>query len=142
MNNIVIKEIKTIVELNLALDLCYRVLGKDNINSSIYGYDAWIERLKENRHPMVYAEDNGKIISAVMGRAENDDSLVVGLVACDENYRNQGITKAVLSEFENEARKLNFKYITLGSEADGFYEKCGYKCINKIERQSIYQKIL
>ena len=141
MNNIVIREIKTIDELNLALDLCYRVLGKDNINSSIYGYDAWIERQK-NRHPMVYAEDNGKIISAVMGRAENDDSLVVGLVACDENYRNQGITKAVLSWFENEARKLNFKYITLGSEADEFYEKCGYKCINEIEGQKIYQKMI
>lgn len=137
-----IKRVITIEELNNVLELCYRVLGDSTKNNPIYGFDAWVKRLQENKHPMIFADDNGKAISAVMGRAENDKSLIAGLVACDENYRNMGITKAVLTQFENEARKLNYKYITLGSEADRFYEKCGYKCITEIHNQRIYQKIL
>ncbi len=60
----------------------------------------------------------------------------------DGNFRKQGITKKLLGYFEDLARKQGFKYITLGSEEDIFYEKCGYKMIFQIHDQNIYQKVL
>ena len=138
MMDIAIKEIKTEQELADVLDLCYRILGEDH--SEIYGYEAWRKRLA-NGDPMVYGEKEGKILSAVLGREESEESLVIGFVACEEEYRRQGITKALMSYFEEIARKKKYKYITLGSKEDAFYEKCGYKVILQIHGQNIYQKL-
>lgn len=134
------KEIKTEQELKQVLELCYRILGEND--SELYGYSAWKERLQDGLQPLVYAVEDDKIVSAVLGRAENSDSLVVGFVACDENYRRRGITKNLMFYFEDLAKKLNFKYITLGSEEDDFYEHCGYKIIFQTHGQNIYQKQL
>lgn len=134
------KEIKTEQELKQVLDLCYRILGEND--SELYGCTAWKERLRNGLQPLVYAVEDEKIVSAVLGRAENSDSLVIGFVACDENYRRRGITKKLMFYFEDLAKKLGFKYITLGSEEDAFYEKCGYKIIFQVHGQNIYQKQL
>lgn len=134
------KEVQTERELKQVLDLCYGILGENN--PELYGYSAWKERLLNGLQPLVYAVEDGKIVSAVLGRAENSDSLVIGFVACDENYRRRGITKKLMFYFEDLARKLNFKYITLGSEEDAFYEHCGYKIIFQVHGQNIYQKQL
>lgn len=134
------KEIETELELREVLELCYRILGTDN--DELYGYDAWQRRLSDGLQPLVYALKDGKIVSAVLGRAENKDSLVIGFVACHENYRKQGITKDLLSYFEDLAKKQGFKYITLGSKEDVFYQKCGYKVIFQVHGQNIFQKIL
>lgn len=139
MMDIVIKEIKTEQELAAVLDLCYRILGEDH--SEMYGYEAWRKRLA-NGDPLVYGEKEGKVLSAVLGREESEESLVIGFVACEEEYRRQGITKALMSYFEEIARKKKYKYITLGSKEDTFYEKCGYKVIFQIHGQNIYQKLL
>lgn len=85
------KEIKSEEELKVVLELCYRILGNDN--ADLYGYEVRLSRFKDGLQPLIYACDDDKIISAVLGRAENKDSLVIGFVACDENYRRQGITK-------------------------------------------------
>jgi len=138
--SLTIKEIKTEQELKNVLELCYRILGHEN--SELYGYDAWFKRLMDGLQPLVYAQDNDKIVSAVLGRSESAESLVIGFVACDEAYRRQGITKRLMSYFEELARKMRYKYITLGSEEDIFYEKYGYKPIFQIHGQNIYQKIL
>lgn len=134
------KEIETEQELRDVLELCYDILGTDN--SELYSYDAWYKRFIEGLSPLVYAMKDNKIVSAVLGRAENKDSLVIGFAACHEDYRKLGITKELLSYFEDLARKRGFKYITLGSKEDAFYEKCGYKVIFQIHEQNIYQKIL
>lgn len=139
MMDIAIKEIKTEQELADVLDLCYRILGEDH--SEIYGYEAWRKRIA-NGDPMVYGEKEGKILSAVLGREESEESLVIGFVACEEEYRRQGITKSLMIYFEEIARKKKYKYITLGSKEDAFYEKCGYKVIFQIHGQNIYQKLL
>ena len=139
MVDIAIKEIRTEQELADVLELCYRILGEDH--SEMYGYEAWRKRLA-NGDPMVYGEKEGKILSAVLGREESEESLVIGFVACEEEYRRQGITKALMSYFEEIARKKKYKYITLGSQEDAFYEKCGYKVIFQIHGQNIYQKLL
>lgn len=134
------KEIATEQELKAVLEMCYRILGNDN--AELYGYEAWLNRLKDGLQPLIYACDGDKIISAVLGRAENKDSLVIGFVACDENHRRQGITKKLMELFEEKAKEMQYKYITLGSKEDAFYEKCGYKTIFEINGQNIYQKVL
>lgn len=135
-----VKEIKTEQELTAVLEMCYRILGNDN--AELYGYEAWSKRLKDGKQPLLYACNKEKVVSAVLGRAENKDSLVIGFVACDENYRRQGITKKLMELFEEKAREFGYKYLTLGSKEDAFYEKCGYKIIFEINSQNIYQKVL
>ena len=44
--------------------------------------------------------------------------------------------------FETEAVQAGFRYITLGSEEDVFYEKCGFHVIDEMHGQKIYQKLL
>lgn len=134
------KEIETEQELKEVLELCYDILGEDN--SELYGYEAWHRRFVEGSQPLVYAMKDKEIVSAILGRAENKDSLVIGFAACRESYRRQGITKGLLGYFEDLARKKGFKYITLGSEEDAFYEKCGYRVIFQVHDQNIFQKIL
>lgn len=63
-----IKEIKTEQELRVVLEMCYRIL--DNDNAGLYGYEAWLSRLKDGLQPVLYACDGEKIVSAVLGRAE------------------------------------------------------------------------
>lgn len=140
-----IREIENELELKSVLQMCYSVFNEidhDLENSEIYGYSAWEKRLKNHLQPMVYAVEDKKIVSAVLGRAENSDSMVIGIVACDEKYRRRGITKQLMIRFEGTARKMGYKYITLGSFEDSFYEHCGYNVIFKTHNQNIYQKIL
>ena len=132
--------IRTKEELKRVLALCYCILG--NEHPDIYGYDAWLSRLYDGKQPLLYAECDGKVVSAVLGRYESDDSLIIGMVACDEGYRNRGITKKLIERFEEAAREMEFKYISLGSKEDAFYEKCGYKRISTDSNQSVYQKQL
>lgn len=142
MNNVIIKEIETEDELRKVLELCYDILGEQYSHSELYGYDAWHKRLIDGLQPLVYAVKDEKIVSAVLGRAENRDSLVIGFAACRESYRKQGITKELVFYFEDLARKKGFKYITLGSKENAFYEKCGYKVIFQVHGQDIFQKVL
>ncbi len=116
-------------QLNTVLEFCYSLLGSHLKNVENYRYEDWRERLKNERELLLFAYKNNNVISAVLGRKESRDSLIAGFVACDERYRNMGITKRLMSEFYINAKNMGFKYITLGSDenATGFYEKCGYK---------------
>ena len=138
-----IRVVEDITELNKVLKFCYEILGEHDDNDNVYGPAAWANRLNEN-YLMVFAEADGDIVSAVMGRAENQDSIVLGFAACRADCRNNGITSSLLSKLENNARKYGYKYITLGSadESFGFYEKCGYHMITEMHGQKIYQKLL
>lgn len=140
MSTISMKEVETEQELNDVLEMCYDILGTDN--DEIYGYDAWHKRFLDGLAPLVFTMWDGEIVSAVLGRAENEESLVIGFAACCEKYRKQGITRALMNYFEELARERGFKYITLGSKEDGFYEKCGYKVIFQVHGQNIFQKTL
>ena len=140
-----IKEIQTETELNAVLDLCYSVLGENSPvleTSDLYRRDAWRERLADGHQPLVYAVEDGKIVSAVLGRAEHADSMVIGFTACHAAYRRRGITKQLMQHFEDRARGMGYKYITLGSFEDAFYERCGYHVIAQAGGQNIYQKLL
>lgn len=140
MNDLKIKIVETEQELNAVLDLCYKILGEND--SQLYGYDAWYERFINGIQPLVFAMKDNEIVSAVLGRAEDSENITIGFVACHENYRRQGITKRLMNYFEDLAKKQGYKYVTLGSKEDMFYEKCGYHKIFEINEQNIYQKVL
>lgn len=110
---ITMKEIETEKELKEVLELCYDILGTNN--EELYGYDAWHKRFIEGSQPLVYAMKDEEIVSAILGRAENKESLVIGFTACRENYRRQGITKRLL---------------------------CAYRVIFQVYGQNVFQKIL
>ena len=126
MSELILKEIKTEEELKAVLELCYRILG--NNNEEIYGFDAWHSRLREGGHPMVYAVKDDRIVSAVLGRSESNGNVIIGMVACHEDYRRQGITRKLMDYFEERAREM------------GFYESCGYKVIFHNGNQNVFQK--
>lgn len=108
MANNYMKEIETEQELRDVLNMCYDILGTEN--AELYGYDAWHKRFTDGLQPLVFAMKDGKIVAAVLGRAENRESLVIGFAACREDYRRQGITRELLDYFENLARNKGFKY--------------------------------
>lgn len=139
--DLTVKQIDSEKVLMPVLEMCWNILGKPN--TDIYSEQAWRERLPDSEL-MIYAEIDGKPVSSVLGRAESPESVVLGYCCCTEEYRNQGITSALLTVLENNARESGYKYITLGSgdNAWGFYEKCGYSLINEIHGQRIYQKLL
>ena len=99
------------------------------IFENIYAYAAWRERMEKYSRLLVYAKKDGEIVSAVLGRPESEESLVCGMVACDEKFRLRG---------------MGFRYITLGADGDaeGFYEKCGFHVIFEVHGQKIYQRML
>ena len=49
-----------------------------------------------------------------------------------------------MSQFEDNAKEMGFKYITLGADdnAVGFYKKCGYRQITEVHGQKIFQRLL
>lgn len=137
-----IRAVQDKAEMQEAVTLCHRILRVSG-DDELYGYAAWEARL-DHRELMVAAWQDGRVVAAVLGRAENPDSVVMGMVACAEAYRGQGITARLVAKLEQHARKGGFRFITLGAaeEAHGFYERCGYRQIATIHDQRIYQKIL
>lgn len=137
--------VKTEPQLKQVLDFCYGILGQHLRGISPYRYEDWKERIERDSKLLVYAHEDGNVVSAVLGRRENAESLVCGFVACEIGHRRQGITKKlmdIMDIFEAEAVQAGFRYITLGSEEDGFYEKCGFHMIDEMHGQKIYQKLL
>ena len=130
------------VTLHRVLDLCCGILGERVCQRAPYRREDWLIRLTECPELLLYAADGKRIVSAVMGRPESVESLVCGFVACDEEYRRLGITRRLMEMLADTARQKGFRYITLGSDADGFYEKCGYRPIFEIHGQTIYQLLL
>mgnify|MGYP003294457186 CR=1 FL=1 len=142
MTNIRYAHVEDESTLHWVLDLCCKVLGEGICEREPYRWEDWLARLAACPELLLYAADGEHIVSAVLGRPESAESLVCGFVACDADYRRQGITRRLMGLFADAARQKGFSYITLGSEADAFYEKCGYNPIFEIHGQTIYQLVL
>jgi GNAT superfamily N-acetyltransferase len=124
--------------------LCLDIFGENYAVIDIYSYDAWLARIPECSNFMAFAHICGAPIAAVLCRSESPNSLVMGAVCCRVEYRQRGITRRLVEIVEKNARTAGYKYITLGAESDAepFYEKCGYRMTTKIHDQNIYQKLL
>ena len=142
MSDICYAHVTDEVTLHRVLNLCCSVLGERVCQRAPYRREDWLARLTECPELLLYAADGERIVSAVLGRPESEESLVGGFVACDVAYRRQGITRRLMGLLSDAARQKGFRYITLGSDADGFYEKCGYRPIFEIHGQTIYQLLL
>ncbi|MDE7298761.1 MAG: GNAT family N-acetyltransferase [Lachnospiraceae bacterium] len=154
---ITVRCVETEEELTAALRLCYRLLAPELMETlpgeraqesrdaeHIYAYAAWKERMGKFSRLLLYAQEEGDIAAVVLGRPESAESLVCGMVACDEKFRWRGITKMLMERFSENARSMGFHYITLGADkdAEGFYEKCGFHPIFEIHGQKVYQRML
>ncbi len=59
---------------------------------------------------------------------KNMDSLVIGFVACDKDYRRQGITKNLMGHFEAKAKEMQvltkeeMQRFIIQAKADGYFE--------------------
>ena len=80
-------------QLRQVLDFCYGILGEHLREAAPYRQEDWIERMEEDNKLLVYAYEDGEVISAVLGRRESGESLVCGFAACKASRRRQGITK-------------------------------------------------
>ena len=129
-------------QLDAVLALCYDVLGEHLREVDNYKYADWKDRIGKYSQLLIYARENTDVIAAVLGRPETAEGLVMGFVACHKDFRMRGITSRLVQRFEMNAKDLGFKYITLGadSKSEVFYEKCGYRMINEIHGQKIFQK--
>lgn len=137
-----IKQVSSEQELRAVLDLCYSILGEHH--EGLYSYKAWCRRLEHN-YLLLYAEcGDGKPISAVLGRVENAEGVIVGFVACKEEYRRMGITSSLMRALEQSAAERGFSRLTLTSYNDAwkFYQSLGYTLLSDRLGRKTYQKEL
>lgn len=139
-----LRQAATEEELEAVLALCARILGDDTLERAPYRREDWRERLAQTPELLLYAVSGGIPVAAVLGRRENRESLIAGFVACEEGFRRQGITQALMEKLEENGRALGCRYCTLGAapQAEGFYERCGYRVIRETAGQKIFQKLL
>lgn len=136
-----IKQITDEQTLKRVLDMCYSILGTHH--EGLYSYKSWCSRL-DRPYLLLYAEWEGVPIAAVLGRAENADSVAVGFAACREEFRRRGITSALLKVFERQAAEYGYSRVTLTSynNAWKFYQSCGYYLLEDRLGRKTYQKII
>lgn len=85
----------------------------------------------EERDIMFVALDNDKFVGGVHGSV-TEDSMYIGLLVVDEDYKGNGIGKNLMSKIEERAKELNVYSINLGTvefQAEKFYDKLGYKIV-------------
>lgn len=87
--------------------------------------------LMEERNIMFVALDDNKFVGGVHGSV-TEDSMYIGWLVVDENYRGNEIGKNLMYKIEEKAKELNVYSINLGTvefQAEKFYEKFGYKTV-------------
>ena len=85
----------------------------------------------EERNIMFVALDYDKFVGGVHGSI-TEDSMYIGWLAVNEEYKGSGIGKNLLCKIEEKAKELNVYSINLGTvefQADKFYKKLGYKIV-------------
>lgn len=92
---------------------------------------------KNNSHILISAVEDNELIGSVMGiiceelYGDCRPFLILENMIVDENYRNKGVGKALISELEKIAAKRNCTQVILVTESNRtsackFYESAGY----------------
>ncbi len=82
------------------------------------------------------AKVDGEIIGGIAGFVELECALHITVLYVDDIQRGQNIGNELLSQLENDARKMGaeFAYLeTFDFQAKGFYEKNGYTVFSKLD---------
>lgn len=85
----------------------------------------------EEKDIMFVALDYDKFVGGVHGSI-TEDSMYIGWLVVDEDYKGNGIGKNLMCKIEEKAKELNVYNISLGTtefQAEKFYEKLGYKTV-------------
>ncbi|NCA66666.1 MAG: GNAT family N-acetyltransferase [Clostridia bacterium] len=96
----------------------------------------------ENRHIILVAEINEKVVGSVMGivcrelYGDCKPFLIVENMIVNKEIRRSGVGKGLLSELEKRAKNINCTQMILVTESDRidaccFYEKYGFQKNNK-----------
>jgi len=101
--------IETEDQLKPVLAFCYEILGQHYRDYEQYIYEAWQNRMGVFSPILSYAHADNTVVAAVLGRPENEDSLIMGFTACHEDYRKKGITSRLVKQFEENAKTMGFK---------------------------------
>lgn len=72
-----ILQIKNEEQLAPVLEMCYRILGKHLREVDNYKFEDWKQRIDKDSALLLYAYENNKVLSAVLGRRESSDSLIL-----------------------------------------------------------------
>ena len=126
--NYLIKNVSSKQELEKAYNFFKTIfIGMPVVDNPEYSLKKWEERMKHNSDLMLYASLNDEVIGIVFGRIINN-SVTIGPVAVHNNYRRNGIAKAMILLLEKRVRHYGIHSITLGAveSAEKFYRKLGY----------------
>lgn len=132
-----IKTVETKDEVKELFNFFSKTFYKDAIEHNEHYYEM-SERFKEMNNQyeldkdfLMYIKNGDSIIAGIAGKKMNihDGKITMGILAVDEDYRNKGIAKSLIVEFENRCKKKNIKHIDLGARfrATPLYLKLGYK---------------
>lgn len=124
----IIDNVKNIDELDAVLQFVFAVFPQLENGEHKYSRDFWVERMNELPQLLLYAKDGNTICGSVFGWVENNN-VTVAHCCVHANYRGKGIGRALMLELEKRVKELKYCGIALGSveNAEGFYEKLGYK---------------
>lgn len=124
-----IKNVSSKEELEKTFHFFKRIfIDKPIVKNPEYSLEKWEERMKSNGDLMLYTSLEGEVIGMVFGRISCNQSITIGPVAVDENYRNLGIAKEMIFLLEERAKHYDIHTLKLGAveSAERFYSKLGY----------------
>lgn len=104
--------------------------GLDAFNEAIIGPD------KRKDLTFFVRDSNEKVVGGIQGSCGSYGWLWIGTLWVAENVRGTGMGSKLLSEIENEAKRLGCKYAYLNSFSFGpveFYKKSGYEIYAELE---------
>lgn len=125
----VIKSVLTKQELDAAYAFFKKVfIGEAVLENPEYAIERWAERAEVYGDLMLYAAFESEVIGIVFGRLSDKNSLIIGPVAVDENFRKLGIAMEMMLLLEERAKSHGVTLLRLGAveSAENFYKKLGY----------------
>lgn len=124
-----IKNVMNETELDKVLSFAKTIFTDSRyVDHPVFSKEYWLARMPNSANFMLYAQHDGEIVAVVFGQVESNNSITVGPVASDEQYRHHGIASSLLKELEKRVLATGHHFIVLGAlePAEGFYLKCGY----------------
>ncbi len=129
-----IKTIKTKEDLKNLFDFFVDVfkLDAEEYNEKFYDmterYKTMEKQFDADNEFIMYIKDNDKIIAGITGSNMNNDKITLSILGVDKKYRNNGLAKKLILEFEKRCKEKGVCNIDLGARkrAVKLYSDLGY----------------
>lgn len=107
------------------------------IRSGLVAYnDRFLPVDRASKPLAVSLKENSRIVGGITGRWSLE-WMAIDLFWIDDSFRGLGHGTRLITQFEDEARQLGVRYSyldTFGFQAQGFYEKIGYREFGRLEK--------